>query len=453
MPKNNKKTRTPKKECRRKIREIGITGNCLSSRSGLAPFVNFINGTGICTELASVLEDLRKSKKGIKLEDAFFQLLLFFADGTESSLETFDKLRKNEAWQKLLGCEKALGTASLKRLLHKAYTIDIEMLRPVIRRIFLSALKDKNPNKVILFLDSSVYDNDGAKCRAGVKCTYKKKEGYHPINLIWDGMYIDTYFQSGNCSTNHNGVALEILKEITPLIREILGEDIQIIVRMDGGYYDQKIFAACDALKINFICAGKRYSDHKEFANKKLVNFDGIYRKKGCAWHYVSFQERRATWPKEMNYRALFLRPTEENGEALLGLDSRIIVTNLDEEYCSEQEIIDYDHSRGTDELTHRAAKDFASERMPCLDFHANALWYTMGIISFNLFQIFKRNIAGLGWNMYPTTVRRKLFDLAGKIIYKGRSYTLKITKWKMRELNFDEIWGKSLIPWFLPVI
>jgi len=167
MPKKNKKTRTVKKECRRKIKEIGITTNCLSSRSGLAPFVNFINGTGICHDLAKVLKDLRKSKKGIKLEEAFLQIVLFFTDGTESSLKTFDTLQKDEAWQKLLGCKKALGTAALKRILHKAYNVDIELLRPLIRRIFLSALKDKTPNKVILFLDSSVYDNDGAKCRAG----------------------------------------------------------------------------------------------------------------------------------------------------------------------------------------------------------------------------------------------------------------------------------------------
>ena len=149
MPKKNKKTRITKKECRRKIKEIGVTTNCLSSRSGLAPFVNFINGTGICDELAKVLQDLRKSKKGIKLEEAFFQLVLFFTDGTESSLKTFDTLQKDEAWQKLLGCKKALGTAALKRILHKAYTVDLELLRPLVRRISLSALQYKNPQKYI----------------------------------------------------------------------------------------------------------------------------------------------------------------------------------------------------------------------------------------------------------------------------------------------------------------
>ena len=236
----------------KKIKLLETTQECLSSRSGLAPYVNFLNGTAIAAELERTLIHLRKSKKGIALNDTFFQLLLFFADGTDKCLKGFDKLKDNKAWQKLHGGKKTLNTGQLKRLLEKVSKREMELLRPLIRQIFLSALKVSNPDKVILFLDSSVYDNDGAKCRAGVKPTYKKKKGYHPINLIWHGLYVDTVFQRGDYSTNHDGVAIKMLQEITPLIREALGEEVQIIVRMDGGYYDQKIFAACDELSIKF---------------------------------------------------------------------------------------------------------------------------------------------------------------------------------------------------------
>ena len=142
----------------------------------------------------------------------------------------------------------------------------------------------------VLFLDSSVYDNDGAKCRAGVKPTYKKKKGYHPINLIWHGLYVDTVFQQGDCSTNHDDVAINMLQQVTPLIRETLGGDIQIIVRMDSGYYDQNIFAACDELMINFVCAGKRYSDHQTLEEKPLPEFDGIFQNNTSQWHYAVFK-------------------------------------------------------------------------------------------------------------------------------------------------------------------
>jgi|SaaInlStandDraft_1057018.scaffolds.fasta_scaffold51964_1 hypothetical protein len=448
MPKKRKKASSSRIDCRKKIKSVDTTKECLSSRSGLAPYVNFLNGSAIADELERTLIHLRKSKKGIALSDTFSQLLLFFADGTEKCLEGFDKLKENKAWQKLHGCKKTLNTGQLKRVLEKVSKREIELLRPLIRQIFLSALKASSPDKVVLFLDSSVYDNDGAKCRAGVKPTYKKKKGYHPINLIWHGLYVDTVFQRGDYSTNHDGVAIKMLQEITPFIRATLGKDIQIIVRMDSGYYDQKIFSVCDELNIKFICAGKRYRDHQYLEEKSLDNFDGIFQNNTSQWHFCRFQERRTTWSEKMQYRALFLRATEENGETLLGLDSRIILTNLDEKECTDEQIIKYDHSRGADELTHRAAKEFSDEKMPCLDYHANAFWYTLSIIAFNLFQIFKRNIACFPYNAYPNTVRRKLFDLAGKIVKGSNSLILKISEWKMRELKFDKIWQRSLIPW-----
>jgi len=453
MPKKKKKARPSKKNCTRKIKSVEETKDCLTSRAGLAPYANFLNGTKISETLGELLTHLRKNKKGIVLNDVFFQLFLFFADGSQQSLSAFDNLTKNESWQKLHGCKQNLNTASLKRILAKINSADIAVLRPLLRRVFQSALKAKNPQKVILFLDSSVYDNDGAKCRTGVKCTYKKIQGYHPINLIWDGMYIDTHFQAGDCSTNQGDVAITMLQKVTPIIRQSLGEDIEIIVRMDSGYYDQKIFRACDELKISFICAGKHYSDHKVLGAKHLDKFDGTYRNKGCAWRYCNFTERRSSWPQEMQYRALFLRPVEENGDALLGLDTRIILTNLKKADCSDKQIITYDHSRGADELTHRAAKEFTTERMPSLDFNANAFWYTIGIIAFNLFQIFKRNVASFSWNAYPNTLRRKLFDLAGKITKHSRAFKLKITRWEMKELDFKGIWQNSLIPWLIPQV
>jgi len=47
-----------------KIKQIGITSNCLTSRGCTAPFANFVTGTGVCHELAEVLKELRKSKQG-----------------------------------------------------------------------------------------------------------------------------------------------------------------------------------------------------------------------------------------------------------------------------------------------------------------------------------------------------------------------------------------------------
>ena len=417
MPKKKKKPRKSFKDCRKKIKEIGITNECLSSRSGLAPYVNFLNGSGIALELQETLTYLRQSSKGIKLSDAFFQLLLFFADGSYRCLKGFDTLSDNEAWQKLHGCKKTLNTSQLKRLLQKITPKEINLLRPVIRQVFLSALKASNPDKVVLFLDSCVYDNDGSKCRGGVKSTYKNKKGYHPINLIWRGLYVDTVFQRGDYSTNHDSVAITMLQEIVPLIHEALGDKVQIIVRMDGGYYDQKIFAACDELSIKFVCAGKRYGDHQYLESKMLNDCDGIFKNNNSQWHFYRFQERRGTWPKKMQYRALFLRATEENGEALLGLDSRIILTNLNEEECTDEQIIKYDHSRGADELTHRAAKEFCNEK--CLVWIIVRMRFGILLVSLHLisFRFSKETSHAFHFMPILTLSEENCLTLPGKLL------------------------------------
>ena len=95
MPKKRKKARSSGKDCRKKVKSVETTKECLSSRSGLAPYVNFLNGSGIADELEETLIHLRKSKKGIALSDTFFQLLLFFADGTNQCLDGFDKVKDN----------------------------------------------------------------------------------------------------------------------------------------------------------------------------------------------------------------------------------------------------------------------------------------------------------------------------------------------------------------------
>ena len=65
LPKKKKKPRNYRKDCRRKIKRLDITNESLSSRAGLAPYVNFLNGSRLADEFEYILSHLRKSSKGI----------------------------------------------------------------------------------------------------------------------------------------------------------------------------------------------------------------------------------------------------------------------------------------------------------------------------------------------------------------------------------------------------
>ena len=66
-----------------------------------------------------------------------------------------------------------------------------------------------NPTVIELGIDTMVMDNDDAKCRHGVKPTYKKKKGFQPLQMNWGRFIVDAVFRSGDKHSNHGDTVLE----------------------------------------------------------------------------------------------------------------------------------------------------------------------------------------------------------------------------------------------------
>jgi len=49
---------------------------------------------------------------------------------------------------------------------------------------------------IILDMDSMVLDNNDAKMRHGVSCTYKKVKGFHPFHISWNGYILILYSEA-----------------------------------------------------------------------------------------------------------------------------------------------------------------------------------------------------------------------------------------------------------------
>ena len=69
-----------------------------------------------------------------------------------------------------------------------------------------------------------------------------------------------------------------------------------------------------------------------------------------------------------------------------------------------------------------------------------------MMLLGFFLFECFKRDVGDpvIPVSATPTTLRRKLLDIAGKIVKSGRKIKLKIPAAVMEALNFKELWERS---------
>jgi hypothetical protein len=106
-------------------------------------------------------------------------------------------------------------------------------------------------------------------------------------------------------------------------------------------------------------------------------------------------------------------------------------------------------HGRGGDELVHRALKDFATEALPFKRFAPNAAFYYTVLLAFFLFECFKEDVCSevVPIESYPTTLRRKIIDIAAKIVRTSGKIILKLTQSAWELLNFDKLWTNSGTP------
>ena len=59
---------------------------------------------------------------------------------------------------------------------------------------------------------------------------------------------------------------------------------------------------------------------------------------------------------------------------------------------------------------------------MPCGTFEANAVFFSTGVLTYNLYLGFRASVLGDGWERAQVeTVRWRLFQTAGKIVRHGR--------------------------------
>ena len=447
------------------INDVEITEDVLTSRSGLTLFVRYLRSIELLPYMEKVFAKIRKSRKGQDISEIFKQLFCFFVDGTSRHLIYFDRLKEDEGYRSSIESEPdvMLSSHSVKRFFMAMLISWSFMFRKVLQKLFLWRLSTAKPALILLGLDTMVMDNDEADKRHGVKPTYKKVKSFQPLQLTWGRFIIDAIFRSGDKHSNHSNDAEKMLRNIVGLIRKHYSEEVPIVVRMDSGFFDQKLLTVLESLQIGYICGGKLYDDIGAFVANCNKPLWGRYENKRQVWDYVEFGDRRGNW--KIFRRALYCRPVYEDEQMLFRFarPDTVLYTNLgmggviDEQLCRSGEeklmtprgIIEAYHGRGCDELVHRALKDFRDEELPFKRFHQNAAFYYTMLIGFFLYESFKEDVCSpiVAISCYATTLRRKIFDIAGKIVRHAGKITLKVTMSTWQCLDFYQLWIRSENP------
>jgi hypothetical protein len=95
-------------------------------------------------------------------------------------------------------------------------------------------------------------------------------------------------------------------------------------------------------------------------------------------------------------------------------------------------------NQRGNSENWQKELKvGLGMEPMPCAQFEANARYFAMGVLAYNLAQLLKRQVLPASYRTATVaTLRWKLYRLAGKLVRHARGWRLQmkadLEKWRL---------------------
>jgi len=102
------------------------------------------------------------------------------------------------------------------------------------------------------------------------------------------------------------------------------------------------------------------------------------------------------------------------------------VATNREE---SAPEVIWKHNGRGQSENWHKELKiGMGMEQMPCGQWEANAMYFAIGVLAYNLAQLLKRRVLPASYRTATVaTLRWKVYRLAGKLVRHARGLILQI--------------------------
>lgn len=272
--------------------------------------------------------------------------------------------------------------------------------------------------------------------------TYKKEKGYQPFVgfLSESGIILDDEFRDGNIPAGVG--ALESLKRCDKKMPK--GKRIGYL-RADSASYQAAVMNYCfgdkDRQKILFSITAD-----KDEAVKKAIK--AIPEKE---WQHYKDDRQIAETIHSMEktteaFRLIVQRWPKLQAE-LFDPDPycyRAISTNRDEKAA---EVVALHNQRGEVENNFKELKHgFGMDWMPCGETQANAVFFRLGVIAYNLFQAMKLLILPAWWKTATiATVRWRLYQVAGRLVYHARCILLKLAA-SIEKINlFQQVCDKCL--------
>lgn len=277
----------------------------------------------------------------------------------------------------------------------------------------------KEEGEVILDVDASGIEAE----KQAAQYTYQKYQGYMPMIGYASQIIVGYEFREGNESPSK-----EIL-EFSQKCEQVIGEDKYIYLRSDSAGYQAKVINHWSQSQRKYTITAdmdtavkNAIKDIAETEWKPFYDRDGVKTDREIAETVHTMNET------EEAFRLIVLRWQNQQRNLFVPNEYRYyaIASNRTE---IDSEVMKKHQGRGESENWHKELKiGFGMEQMPCGEFEANAMFFAIGVLAYNLAILMKQEILPETYrSMKIETIRWKLYRLAGKLVKRGRRWILRI--------------------------
>jgi hypothetical protein len=411
----------------------------LTGVAGLVPFGAFLQRLGVDRELHAAFDPL---KSGVRMVYRVGDVLRLLIDGLvlgETRVYPIEVLAADALFARLAG-GMVPSVDVLYDDLRRFTDEDRRRLCAMLVTHGFALVQKARPKVIHLDLDTTVEPLFGEQiegARKGPNPRYRGRVSYHPIvaRVAEVNAVVGARLRPGDTGFGNDDVPW--LRAVIEALREAVGPDVVIVVRIDAAGDAVEVLKAIDQLGCLFVIKARMSRDL----------CDAIVLRPERAWRTVDRDAdgrptrqvtavadfTRQVWARQaVRYDVIAVRERDKTGGRKLYLwaddewTAHAFVTNaLDWE---EDEIArEYAPRAGIEPMIGEFKHGYGMGQVPTGDFGANEVMFLLKLLTYNLVQRFVRahhpSLASwqIGW------LRRVLFRVPGRLIRHARQTTLLV--------------------------
>jgi hypothetical protein len=398
--------------------KVEMTRDLITPHAGLALLGEFAVGLGLLKSVDRYLPT-PGSGAGYNPSEYIFALILML-NGGGRSLEDTRQIRTDEGLREILPLERIPSSDACGDWL-RAMGVNggLSGLDKVNQRLLKRGMKYDGITGYTLDIDATGIEAE----KHSAKMTYKGFKGYMPMvgHIAENGLVVGDEFREGN-----EPPAARNLAFIKYCIRQMPKGKRITALRSDSAAYQADIINYCEQHGIQF-AIGADLDTSVLTAIRAIPEGDWKSYKNGYIAETIHCMEKT-----EKAFRLMVIRRPYQGtlfSEEEASVKYTVIATNRMD---SAEDVVTWYNQRG--ECSENRIKElkigFGMERMPCGQFEANAVFFRIGIVAYNLFRLFLLKTLAPSWHRHQVqTVRWRLYQIAGKIVFHGGQVFLKVKR------------------------